>query len=117
MEERKALDGMIHLDDYFLAEVGLGRLPGNLKKLMLQHIYDTLETRVGAAIVTQMNDAQLDDFEKLIDINDEDNALAWLEANLPNYKDVVNGKLEELKVEISGIAANILRNEGIEPEL
>lgn len=105
---------MIRLDDAFLVEVGLERLPDKLRELMLQHVYDTLEIRVGTALADQMSEAQLDEFENIIDADDEGAALTWLEANLPDYKAVVNQKLEELKAEIRGTAADILKNEGIE---
>src|SRR4029079_10095410 len=78
------------------------------KNKMLAHIYETLELRVGMKLAEQMTDAQLDEFEKYIDANDEAGALKWLETNFPNYKDVVADELEKLKTEIKGQAPQIL---------
>jgi hypothetical protein len=80
---------MIKLDDDLLQALGLGALPPEEKRKLLAHIYETLEMRVGMKLAEQMSDAQLAEFERFIEVNDEPGALAWLEANFPNYKDVV----------------------------
>lgn len=103
---------MFKLDDNFLAELGLATLPPEEKKKMLAHIYETLELRVGMKLAENMSDAQLDDFEKLMDSGNEAGALTWLETNVPNYKEVVASELEVLKQEISATAPAILAATG-----
>jgi hypothetical protein len=99
---------MFKLDDDFLVSIGLGALPTEQKPQMLQHIYETLELRVGMKLAEQMSDAQLDEFEGFIDRKDDAGALKWLESNFPNYKQVVAEELEKLKAEISSTAQQIL---------
>ncbi len=99
---------MIKLDDDLLNELGLGSLSADEKKKMLSHIYETLEMRVGMKLAERMTDAQLDEFEQFINANDEAGALRWLEANFPNYKDVVAEEFEKLRQEIKAIAPQIL---------
>src|SRR3990167_654968 len=99
---------MIRLDDDFLLALGLGGLPPQDKRQMLQHIYETLELRVGMRLAKQMTDAQLDEFEGFIDRNDEAGALKWLESNFPDYKKVVGDELEKLKSEIKTQAPAIM---------
>jgi hypothetical protein len=99
---------MIKLDDDLLQELGLAALPAEEKKKLLAHIYETLEMRVGMKLAEQMTDAQLTEFEQFIDRNDEAGALRWLEANFPNYKDVVASEFERLKSEIGQVAPQIL---------
>jgi len=102
---------MLKLDNTLLDELGLGSLPEEQKKAMLQHIYETLELRVGTDLANQMTDQQLEEFEKFIDAGGEANqaqALQWLESNLPNYKDVVNRVFEELKGEVKAMAPQIM---------
>jgi hypothetical protein len=99
---------MIKLDDNLLQELGLAGLPPEEKKKLLAHIYETLEMRVGMKLAEQMSDAQLTEFEQFIDRNDEAGALRWLEANFPNYKDVVSAEFERLKGEIRQVAPQIL---------
>ncbi len=99
---------MFQLDDNLLHELGLGSLPPAEKNKMLAHIYETLELRVGMKLAEQMSDAQLDEFEKFIDSNDEAGALKWLETNFPDYKQVVADELEKLKTEIKAQAPSIV---------
>jgi vacuolar-type H+-ATPase subunit I/STV1 len=100
---------MLKLDDNFLAELGLSELPAEEKKKMLAHIYETLELRVGMKLAENMTDAQLDEFEKLADANDEAGSLKWLETNVPNYRDVVVEQLNALKQEIKKSAPQIIQ--------
>ncbi len=101
---------MFKLNNDLLIELGLDALPTDEKNKMLNHIYDTLEMRVGVRLANQMSDAQLDEFEGFIDKNDQDGALKWLETNFPNYKDVVADELDKLKAEIKQLAPQILAN-------
>jgi hypothetical protein len=103
---------MFSLDDDFLQSLGLGSLPDDQKQAFLQHLYEELELRVGTRLSEGMSDDQLAAFEKLIDNNDEQGALKWLETNRPNYKDVVAEELEKLKTEVAGNRDKIL---GVEP--
>ncbi|MFZ1484158.1 MAG: DUF5663 domain-containing protein [Candidatus Saccharimonadales bacterium] len=102
---------MLKLDNDLLQQVGLGGLPEDQKKAMLQHIYDQLELRVGTELANQMTDAQLTEFEQFIDAGGDNNqpeALKWLETNLPNYKQVVQQVFEQLKAEITQLAPQII---------
>jgi len=99
---------MFKLDNQFLTDLGLGGLPVDEKNRLLQMIYERLEMNVGMRLAEKMTDAQLDEFEAFIDRNDEAGALKWLEANFPNYKDVVAEELEKLKVEVRQAAPQIL---------
>jgi len=99
---------MFKLDNQFLTDLGLGGLPVDEKNRLLQMIYERLEMNVGMRLAEKMTDPQLDEFEAFIDRNDEPGALKWLEANFPNYKDVVAEELEKLKVEVRQAAPQIL---------
>ncbi len=107
---------MIKLDNQFLQDVGLGELPDADKKEMLRHIYEQLELRVGTRLASGMTDAQLDEFEALINNQDEAGALKWLETNFPNYKEVVADELEKLKAEVTVSAPQILEASNGQPQ-
>ena len=106
---------MFKLDDNFLNELGLGTLPASDKPVMLNHIYETLEMRVGMKLAEQMTNEQLDEFEGFVDRKDEAGALSWLESNFPNYKQVVAEELEKLKTEIRASAPQILAASAQQP--
>ena len=99
---------MFQIDDKFLETLGLGALPQQDKEQMKAHIYETLEMRVGMTLASNMTDAQLDEFEGLMNNNDEEGALRWLESNFPNYRQVVAQELEKLKQEVKASAPDIL---------
>lgn len=108
---------MFKLDNALLEELGLGSLPPQEKNMMLRHIYETLELRVGMKLAEQMSNEQLDEFEQHMPKqgdNDETKkqkekaALTWLETNFPNYKQVVAEQLEKLKEEIKQAAPQII---------
>lgn len=99
---------MFKLDDNLLQELGLGALSAEDKRVMLGHIYETLEMRVGMTLAQQMSNEQLDEFEGFIDANDEAGALKWLETNFPDYKQVVASELDKLKAEIKATAPEIV---------
>ncbi len=102
---------MLKLDNNLLEELGLGSLPDAQKRQMLQQIYETLELRVGTQLANQMTNQQLEEFERFIDSGgnaDQAQALQWLEANLPNYKEVVQQTFEALKAEVRQYAPQLL---------
>lgn len=110
---------MLKLDNNLLEELGLGSLPEAQKRQMLQHIYDTLELRVGTQLANQMTDKQLEEFEKFIDSGGDANqaqALQWLEANLPNYKEVVQQTFDTLKMEVKSMAPQLLASAAQQPQ-
>lgn len=76
---------MFQLDDQFLNDVGLGNLPEEQKKPFLQHTYDQLEYKVGISLSEGMSDAQLEEFESIID-RKEDVIVTWLQGHVPNYQ-------------------------------
>lgn len=108
---------MFKLDNNFLTDLGLASLPPHEKNMMLRHIYETLELRVGMKLAEQMSNEQLDEFERLMPLQTdgaeiraqkEKDALKWLETNFPNYKQVVADELEKLKNEVMQAAPQII---------
>ncbi len=75
---------MFQLDEKFLKDIGLDELPENQKKPFLQHIYNELELRVGTKLSDGMSDAQLVQFESIIDRKDKV-IVAWLAKYAPDY--------------------------------
>jgi hypothetical protein len=75
---------MFQLDDKFLQDLGLDQLPEEQRQAFLQHIYEELELRVGTQLSDGMSDAQLEEFESIID-KKEDIIAGWLAANAPDY--------------------------------
>ena len=84
-------------DEQFLQEMGLSAMPEEQKQSFLQYIQEELEIRVGERISEGMTREQLDAFDATAD---RAAAVAWLEQNRPDYREIVNRTIEELKAEI-----------------
>lgn len=76
---------MFQLDDKFLQDLGLDQLPEEQRQAFLQHIYSELELRVGTELSDGLTDAQLEQFESIID-KDEAVIVGWIADNAPNYQ-------------------------------
>lgn len=96
------------IDYQLLEELGLSGLSQETKDSLLAHLVDRLELNVGTVIAAQLSEAQIDEFEKLVDQKDQAQALSWLQQNYPDYKSVVQTELEKLKNEIKTNAPAIL---------
>jgi hypothetical protein len=98
----------LRIDDSLLEELGLSTLPQQEKSSLLKHIYETLEMRVGMRLAEQMTNAQLDEFERFFNAQDDAGAFRWLESNFPNYKDIVADEYGKLKQEVGQTVPQIL---------
>ena len=76
---------MFQLDEQFLSDIGLGDLPDEQKKPVLQHVYEQLEYKVGIRLSEGLSDDQLAEFEEIIDRKPE-TVDAWIAANAPEYQ-------------------------------
>lgn len=86
---------MFQLDDQFLQDLGLDKMPDEQRQAFLQHIYDELELRVGTRLSDGMSDEQLAEFEAIID-RKEEVIVNWLNQNAPDYRnDEVFGRLQQ----------------------
>jgi len=99
---------MIKLDMQLLDSIGLAELPVAEKKAILQHIYESLETRVGARFASTMSDEQLDQFDDMMKTKDDSAAFAFLQSRFPNYKEIVQEEFEKLKNEVFSVSAQIV---------
>jgi hypothetical protein len=99
---------MLKIDNNLLNDLGLGNLPDAEKNSLLKHIYETLEMRVGMRLADQMTNQQLDEFEQYFEAKDDAGAFKWLEANFPNYKDIVQEEFDKLKHEVQQSSDQIM---------
>lgn len=75
---------MFELDDKFLQDVGLADLPQDQKQAFLEQVYSSLESRVGGRLSEGLTEAQLEEFEGIVDRKIE-RVDAWLAAYAPQY--------------------------------
>ena len=75
---------MYKFDDRFLEEVGLANMPAEQKQSFLDYAQEQLEIRIGEKMSAGMTDAQIEEFEKIIDGDQQ--TVDGLLANLGDYK-------------------------------
>ena len=87
----------MEFDERFLQEMGLSAMPEEEKQKFLDYLQEELEVRIGERISRGLTEVQLNEFDM---ITDQAEATKWLEKNRPDYRDIVNRTIEEMKAEI-----------------
>ncbi len=87
----------MRFDENFLKDMGLSAMPEDEKNRFLEYIQEELEIRIGERISKGLTEVQLNEFDIITDPNE---AAAWLEKNRPDYREIVNRTIEEMKQEI-----------------
>lgn len=95
----------MRIDEQFMEEVGLGAMPEDEKRAFMQHAEEELEVRVGHGVGAGLSDAQLIEFDEISDLNV---AEAWLNQNVPNFREIVEGIYQKFKEELIAERNNIL---------
>ena len=83
----------------------LSAMPEEQKQKFLDYIEEELEVRIGERISRGLTEEQLNEFDM---ITDQDEATKWLEQNRPDYREIVNRTIEELKAEIRANRARLV---------
>ncbi|MBR2658793.1 hypothetical protein IKD57_02775 [Candidatus Saccharibacteria bacterium] len=95
----------MQFDENFLQEMGLSAMPEQQKKEFLAYIQEELEVRIGARISKGLSEAQLAEFDA---ITEPLEAAKWLERNRPDYREIVNRTIAEMKDEIRANRAKLV---------
>ena len=87
----------MHFDEQFLVEMGLSAMPEDQKQRFLEYIQEELEIRIGERISRGLTETQLNEFDMM---TSQEEATKWLEKNRPDYREIVNRTIAEMKEEI-----------------
>ena len=87
----------MEFDEKFLQEMGLSAMPEDQKQKFLDYVQEELEVRIGERISKGLTQTQLNEFDMIVDPAEAAN---WLEKNRPDYREIVNRTIEEMKEEI-----------------
>lgn len=94
----------MELNDDFLREVGLSAMPDDQKESFLAYIEEELEVRIGEKISEGIPEEELKKFEAMDDID----ALLWLKENKPDFANIVDKTIDEIKAEVAANRERIL---------
>ena len=88
---------IMKFDEQFLAEMGLSNMPEDQKQGFLDYLQEELEVRIGERISEGVPEVKLNEFDM---ITDKTEAANWLKQNRPDYREIVDRTIEEMKSEI-----------------
>ncbi|MDO4612256.1 MAG: DUF5663 domain-containing protein [Candidatus Saccharibacteria bacterium] len=95
----------MQFDENFLQEMGLSAMPEEQKVKFLNYVQEELEVRIGERISRGLTDIQLNEFDM---ITDPVEAAKWLEKNRPDYREIVNRTVEEMKEAIRNSRSQLI---------
>lgn len=87
----------MEFNEDFLQEMGLSAMPPGEKTKFLDYIQRELEIRIGERISKGLTEYQLAEFDA---ITEPSEAAKWLEKNRPDYREIVDRTVKEMKDEI-----------------
>ena len=96
---------IMNFDEKFLQEMGLSAMPADKKQEFLNYIQEELEVRIGERISKGLTDEQLQEFDSLLGTEE---AAKWLQKNRPDYREIVERSIQEMKDAISKNRAKLL---------
>lgn len=80
-------------------------MPEQKKKEFLAFVQEELEVRIGERIAKGLPEVKLNEFDM---ITDREEATKWLEINRPDYREIVERTIRELKDEIRANSSKLL---------
>lgn len=95
----------MEFNEDFLQEMGLSAMPADKKQEFLNYIQEELEVRIGERISKGLTDEQLQEFDSLLGTEE---AAKWLQKNRPDYREIVERSIQEMKDAISKNRAKLL---------
>ena len=78
--------------------MGISSMPEDKKQEFLKYIQEELEVRIGERISKGLTDEQLKEFDSLTETSD---IATWLEKNRPDYREIVDKTIAEMKQAIA----------------
>ena len=97
----------MQFDEKFLQEMGLSAMPEAEKQKFLNYVQEELEIRIGERISRGLPEEKLAEFDL---ITEPLEAAHWLEKNRPDYREIVNRTIEEMKSEIRANRNRLVAN-------
>lgn len=105
-----------NLDDNFLNQVGLGDLSEEEKKYFREYAVQTLQLRIGTKLSEGLSEEQMKQLEAMVEkpsdsaeeaAKKQQAVAEWLQANHPNYAQLVDEEATRLKEAMLRNAGNL----------
>ncbi len=97
------------IDEKTLGKVGLGDIAEEEGEPLLRAMYEELELRLGSRLSEGMDDDTLAELSHLFDASDNEASNLWLQANRPDFRDVVAQCRNEVTSDMAASAEVLLK--------
>lgn len=97
---------MIKMDPRLIVLLGID-LPKNQQTAFTEHAQETLNERVGLALIDTLNDDQAAHLIQLSRLNNPKAFTAWVRDNVPNYQQIISDQVDILMEEIADSADHL----------
>lgn len=79
--------------DELVQQKGLTNLDKDVLEQIKEDLSNRLEDRINAAILSKISANKLDEFNKLLDLNDEEKTQNFVKENIPNLEELITIEL------------------------
>lgn len=76
-----------------LKDIGIDLTGGELTSL-LEHLNEELSGRVGEAILRELSDEQIDQYNEISKTADEDTIEKWMSKQIPDFEQIVQDEID-----------------------
>jgi len=98
----------VQFDEQFFQDIGLGSASDEERAEMVNKLAELIQSRVALKLSEVLNDEQLQHFDKLIESEGDDAAMAYVEQTYPGYPELLQGEIEAVKREFAGDVQQVM---------
>jgi ATP phosphoribosyltransferase len=82
-----------HFIDRLIQEKALENIDAETMEQIRKDLADRIEDRINASILAKMPTEKLEEFDKILDSNDEEKIQSFCQANIPELNELIAGEL------------------------
>lgn len=98
----------MQFDDQFFQDIGLSSASDEDRAEMVDKLAELVQGRVALKLSELLTDEQLDHFDTLLDSNDDDAALAYVQEVYPQYNQLLQDEVNAVKQEFAGDVKQVM---------
>ena len=103
---------MDNLDEQYLRDLGIADMPEEARRPLVEKLEQQIQDRISLRMAEDLSDEQLEELANITESagDDQGKVVEWLEQNAPNYKEIIEETLKEVKEEMSVQRAEVPSN-------
>jgi Protein of unknown function (DUF5663) len=98
----------MQFDDQFFQTIGLGSASDEDRAEMISKLAELVQGRVALKLTEVLTEEQLEHFDKLLEGDDDDAALAYVQQVYPQYPQLLQSEVDAVKKEFTGDVQQVM---------